>query len=119
MEHNEGGASTTEAAYDARTSTQPTRTRTVMITQQVDEDGTLTVRIPVGADMANAILYVKVLIEEPIRDEPSDGIHPTAGSSPDFPLDADLSYSRENRQWLYERGMIDDPRLPNERAEEA
>lgn len=111
---------TMEVAYDVRTSGQTTQTRTVQMTQQVDEDGMLTLRIPAGAALRGAVLRVTVQIAVPVGvttdEEPA---HPTYGSIPDFPLDADESYAREQRQWLHERGLLDDPRLPDERREEA
>ncbi len=80
----------------------------------------LKLRIRCGESLAHAILKVEVHIEEPVPDPmptpeelgwPPGFFEETAGSIPDFPLDADMSYSKEWRTFLAANGMLDEDEM--------
>lgn len=64
-------------------------TRRIVSRQVVDEDGVLTLRIPMGERLAKVVILVEVVLEEPVPSpeelgHPLDFVHPSYGISPDF-----------------------------------
>lgn len=87
----------------------PTRRRRVYINAVVDADGRVRLEFPAGPDLANVLRTFTIEFDEPLLERLLDPewaafIHETAGSIPDFPLDAD-----EGFVWDAADGAIDDP----------
>jgi hypothetical protein len=75
----------------------PTRRRRVFVNAVVDADGRVRLELPVGMDLANVLRTFTVEFDEPVPEIPYDPerealIEQTAGSIPDFPLDADEGF---------------------------
>jgi hypothetical protein len=92
----------------------PTRRRRVFVNAVVDADGRVRLELPVGMDLANVLRTFTVEFDEPLPTvealgHPHDFVHPTAGSIPDFPLDAD-----EGFVWEEEEETVESPDKNND-----